>query len=112
MFHIPISCLKYLCAKYTLFFIHIGEKRLGTSEDTKNTTPSKEREIPTHPEEDVEGEVQELGKIVTTTGDVDVVEGETNFNSASAQILIREIMVCNRELEKITENIIDVLGRI
>ncbi|PIO17425.1 hypothetical protein AB205_0092400 [Aquarana catesbeiana] len=120
MFHIPISCLKYLCAKYTLFFIHIGEKRLGTSEDTKNTTSPKEGEIPTHPEEDVEGgEVQVLGEIVTTTGDVDVVEEETHFTSASAQILIRE---CNRELEKIKENIndvekrlnniIDVLGRI
>ncbi|PIO30114.1 hypothetical protein AB205_0047460 [Aquarana catesbeiana] len=123
MFHIPISCLKYLCARYTLFFIHIGEKKLGTSEDTKNTTPPKEGEIPTHPEEDVEGgEVQQLGEIVTTTGDVDVVEEETNFTSASAQILIGEIMVCNRELVKIKENIndvekklnniIDVLGRI
>ncbi|PIO11644.1 hypothetical protein AB205_0018100, partial [Aquarana catesbeiana] len=99
------------------------EKRLGTSEDTKNSTPPKEEEIPTHPEEDVEGgEVQELGEIVTTTGDVDVVEEETHFNRASGQILIREIMVCNRELEKIKENIndiekrlkniIDVLGRI
>ncbi|PIO32830.1 hypothetical protein AB205_0179020 [Aquarana catesbeiana] len=117
MFHIPISCLNYLYAKYTLFSIHIGEKRLGTSE---NTTPPKEGEIPTHPEEDVEGEVQELGK--TTTDDVDVVEEETHFTSASAQILIGEIMVCNQELEKIKENIndvekrlhniIDVLGRI
>ncbi|PIO34157.1 hypothetical protein AB205_0056600 [Aquarana catesbeiana] len=71
MFHIPISCLKYLCAKYTLFFLHIGEKRLGTSEDTKNTTPPKEGEIPTHPEEDVEeGEVQELGKIEPTASGV------------------------------------------
>ncbi|PIO27888.1 hypothetical protein AB205_0077710 [Aquarana catesbeiana] len=124
MFHIPISCLKYLCAKYTLFLLHIGEKRLGTSENTKNTTPPTEGEIPTHPEEDVEGgEVQELGEIVTTTGDeVDVVEEETHFTSASAHILIGEIMVCNRELEKIKENvndiekrlnnIIDVLGRI
>ncbi|PIO40073.1 hypothetical protein AB205_0221170 [Aquarana catesbeiana] len=60
--------------------------------------------------------------MVTTTGDVDVVEEETNFTSASAQILIGEIMVCNRDLEKIKENIndvqqkmkniIDVLGRI
>ncbi|PIO10180.1 hypothetical protein AB205_0210460, partial [Aquarana catesbeiana] len=100
----------------------IGVKRLETSEDTKNTTPSKEGEIPTHPEEDVEGEVQELGEIVTTTGDVDVVEEETHFTSASAQILIGEIMVCNLKLKKIKENIndvekrlnniIDVLGRI
>ncbi|PIO15059.1 hypothetical protein AB205_0152610 [Aquarana catesbeiana] len=124
MFHIPISCLKYLCAKYNLFFLHIGEKRLGTSEDTKNTTSPKEGEIPTDPEEDVEGgEVQELGEIVTTTGDVvDVVEEETHFTSASAHILIWEIMVCNWELEKIKENIndiekrlnniIDVLGRV
>ncbi|PIO33643.1 hypothetical protein AB205_0002750 [Aquarana catesbeiana] len=123
MVHTSISCLKYMCAKYTLFFLHIGQKRLGTSEDTKNTTPPKEGEIPTHPEEDVEGEVQELGEIVTTTGDVvDVVEEETNFTSASAHILIGEIMVCNWELEKIKENIndiekrlnniIDVLGRI
>ncbi|PIO13197.1 hypothetical protein AB205_0065870 [Aquarana catesbeiana] len=69
-----------------------------------------------------EGEVYEVGEIVTTTGDVDVVEEETHFTSASAQILIREIMVCNRDLQKIKEvindvekrlkNIIDVLGRI
>ncbi|PIO34312.1 hypothetical protein AB205_0124730 [Aquarana catesbeiana] len=122
MFHIPISCLKYLCAKYTLFFIHIGEKRLRTSEDTKNTIPPKEGEIPTPQPEDVDSEVHEFGKIVTTTGDVDVVEEETHFTSASAHILIREIMVCNWDLEKIKENIndvqqkmkniIDVLGRI
>ncbi|PIO41099.1 hypothetical protein AB205_0018560 [Aquarana catesbeiana] len=110
MFHIPISCLKYLCAKYILFFLHIGEKRLGTSEDTEDTTPPKEGEIPTHPEEDVEGgEFQELGEIATTTGDmVDVVEEETHFTSASAHILTGEIMVCNRELEKIKENINDI----
>ncbi|PIO16387.1 hypothetical protein AB205_0069970 [Aquarana catesbeiana] len=73
MFYIPIYCLKYLCAKYT-FFIHIGEKRLGTSEDTTNPTTHKEGELPTYHEEYVEGgEVHELGEIVTTTGDVDVV---------------------------------------
>ncbi|PIO23128.1 hypothetical protein AB205_0143860 [Aquarana catesbeiana] len=108
MFHIPISCLKYLCAKYTFFFIHMGEKRIGTSEDTRNPTTHEEGEIPTHHEEDVEGEVHEVGKIVTTTGDVDVVEEETNFNSASAQILIGEIMVCNRDLEMVKQNITDV----
>ncbi|PIO24405.1 hypothetical protein AB205_0004220 [Aquarana catesbeiana] len=53
-----------------------------------------------------------MGKIVTTTGDVDVVEEETHFTSASAQILIREIMVCNREIEKIKENINDVEKRL
>ncbi|PIO40828.1 hypothetical protein AB205_0187130 [Aquarana catesbeiana] len=82
----------------------------------------KEGEIPTPQPEDVEDrEVYEVGEIVTTTGDVDVVEEETHFTSASAHVLIREIMVCNRDLQKIKEdsnvekklkNIIDVLGRI
>ncbi|PIO33253.1 hypothetical protein AB205_0104700, partial [Aquarana catesbeiana] len=67
-------------------------------------------------------EVHEVGEIVTTTGAVDVVEEETSFNSASAQILIGEIMVCNQDLEMVKQNItnvqqkmkniIDVLGRI
>ncbi|PIO25109.1 hypothetical protein AB205_0129430, partial [Aquarana catesbeiana] len=65
-----------------------------------------------------EEEVYEVGKIVTTTGDVDVVEEETHFTSASAHVLIGEMMVCNRDLQKIKDaekrlkNIIDVLGRI
>ncbi|PIO22601.1 hypothetical protein AB205_0134880 [Aquarana catesbeiana] len=99
------------------------EKRLRTSEDTRDTQPPKEGEIPTPQPEDVEeGEVYEVGEIVTTTGDVNVVEEETHFTSASAHILIGEIMVCNRDLQKIKEdkndvekrlkNIIDVLGRI
>ncbi|PIO14898.1 hypothetical protein AB205_0024790 [Aquarana catesbeiana] len=97
------------------------EKRIRTSEDTRAPQPPKEGEIPTPQPEDVEeGEVYEVGKIVTTTGDVDVVEEETHFTSASAQILIWEIMVCSRDLQKIKEdindverrfkNIIDVLG--
>ncbi|PIO14819.1 hypothetical protein AB205_0099780 [Aquarana catesbeiana] len=54
--------------------------------------------------------------------DVDVVEEESHFTSASAHVLIWEIMVCNWDLQKIKEdindvekrlkNIIDVLGRI
>ncbi|PIN97999.1 hypothetical protein AB205_0158700 [Aquarana catesbeiana] len=85
------------------------EKRLGTSEDTRDPPPPKEREIPTPQPEDVEeGEVYEVGEIVTTTGDVDVVEEETHFTSASLQILIGEIMVCNRDLQKIKEDINDV----
>ncbi|PIO30761.1 hypothetical protein AB205_0162760 [Aquarana catesbeiana] len=120
MFHIPISALKYLCAKYTYFF-HIGEKRLGGhhSKYTRDSTPQEEGEIPqTQPEEE-EGDV-EIGEIVTT-GDGDVVE-EGHFTSESAQILIGEIMGCNRDLENLKENIndvqnkmkniIDVLGRI
>ncbi|PIO27550.1 hypothetical protein AB205_0126000 [Aquarana catesbeiana] len=120
MFHIHISAIKYLCAKYTFFF-YIGEKRRGghqSSEETRDSPPQEEGEIPqTQPEE--EGDV-EIGKIVTTTGDGDVKEG--NFTNESAQILIGEIMGCNRDLENLKQNIndvqnkmkniIDVLGRI
>ncbi|PIN88343.1 hypothetical protein AB205_0171230 [Aquarana catesbeiana] len=75
------------------------EKGFGTSEDTRDPQPPKEGEIPTRQPEDVEeGEVYEFGKIVTTTGDVDVVEEETHFTSASAHVLIGEIMMCNRDL--------------
>ncbi|PIO16582.1 hypothetical protein AB205_0106780 [Aquarana catesbeiana] len=99
------------------------EKRLGTSEDTRDPQPPKEGEVTTPQPEDVEGgEVHEVVQIVTTTGDVDVVEEETHFTSASAHVLFGEIMVCNHDLEKIKknindiqqkmENIIDVLGRI
>ncbi|PIO16138.1 hypothetical protein AB205_0093990 [Aquarana catesbeiana] len=99
------------------------EKRLRTSEDTTDSPTPKEKEIPTPQPEDVEeGEVYEVGEIVTTTGDVGVVEEESHFTSASAHVLIGEIMVCNRDLQKIKEdindvekrlkNIIDVLGRI
>ncbi|PIO22362.1 hypothetical protein AB205_0137880 [Aquarana catesbeiana] len=123
MFHFHISCLIYLCAKYTFYLIHIVEKRLGTSEDTRDPQPPKEGEVTTPQPEDVEGgEVHDVVEIVTTTGDVDLVEEETHFTSASAHVLIGEIMVCNRDLEKIKENIndvqqkmkniIDVLGRI
>ncbi|PIO30774.1 hypothetical protein AB205_0182500 [Aquarana catesbeiana] len=84
------------------------EKRIRTSEDTRDPQPHKEGAKPTpQPEAVEEGEVYEVGEIVTTTGDVDVVEEETNFTSASAHVLI-EIMVCNRDLQKIKEDINDV----
>ncbi|PIO37205.1 hypothetical protein AB205_0133300 [Aquarana catesbeiana] len=61
-----------------------------------------------------------LNSAKTDNCDVDVVEEETHFTSA--QVLIGEIMVCSRDLQKIKEdingvekrlkNIIDVLGRI
>ncbi|PIO12428.1 hypothetical protein AB205_0202660 [Aquarana catesbeiana] len=89
------------------------EKRLGTSEDTRDPQPHKEGEVTTPQPQDVEeGEVYEVGKIVTTTGDVDVVEEESHFTSASAQILIGEIIVCNRDLQKIKEDINDVEKRL
>ncbi|PIO33677.1 hypothetical protein AB205_0174320 [Aquarana catesbeiana] len=92
-----------------------GEKRIGTSENNSNPTPNEERELTTH-HEDMYADVQEvLGEVVemvSTTGDVDVVEEETHFSSASAQILISEIMVCNRDLEKMKQNIPDVQKRL
>ncbi|PIO16058.1 hypothetical protein AB205_0112500 [Aquarana catesbeiana] len=58
----------------------------------------------------------------TDNCDVDVVEEESHFTSTSAHVLIGEFMVCNRDLQKIKEdindvekrlkNITDVLGRI
>ncbi|PIO36756.1 hypothetical protein AB205_0159190, partial [Aquarana catesbeiana] len=84
------------------------EKRLGTSEDTRYPQPPKEGKLPTPQPEDEEGDVYEVGEIVTTTGDVDVVKEESHFTSASAQILIGEIMGCNWDLDKLKENINDV----
>ncbi|PIO32778.1 hypothetical protein AB205_0031590 [Aquarana catesbeiana] len=120
MFHIPISDIKYLCVKYTYFF-YIGEKRLGGHPSSKETTdppPLEEGEI--HPRQ-AEQEEEDVVEIVTTTGDRDVVD-PGHFTSESAQILIGEIMGCNRDLENILKNIndvqqkmkniIDVLGRV
>ncbi|PIO40685.1 hypothetical protein AB205_0199610 [Aquarana catesbeiana] len=87
------------------------EKRIGTSEDTRSPTPPEKGELSTQPE-DVDAEVQEVVEMVTTTGDVDVVEEETHFNSASAQVLISETMVCIRDLEKVKQNINDVQKRL
>ncbi|PIO25433.1 hypothetical protein AB205_0076080 [Aquarana catesbeiana] len=99
MFYIPISAIKYLCVKYTYFF-NIGEKRLGghhSSEETTDPLPHEEVEIPqTQPEEEEEGDVVEI----VTTGDRDVLEEECHLTSESAQILIGEIMGCNRDSEK------------
>ncbi|PIO10382.1 hypothetical protein AB205_0010340, partial [Aquarana catesbeiana] len=91
--------------------IHIGEKKLGTSEVTRDPQPPKEGKIQKQQPEDVEeGEVYEVGQIVTS--DVDVVEEESHFKSASAHVLIREIMVCNRDLQKIKEDIINDVEKI
>ncbi|PIO31021.1 hypothetical protein AB205_0146560 [Aquarana catesbeiana] len=46
------------------------EKRLGTSEVTRDSQPPKEREVTTPQPQDVEeGEVYEVSEIVTTTGE-------------------------------------------
>ncbi|PIO16169.1 hypothetical protein AB205_0087350, partial [Aquarana catesbeiana] len=45
------------------------EKRLGTSEDTRSPTLPEKGEIPKPQAEDEEGEVYEVGEIVTTTGE-------------------------------------------
>ncbi|PIO40281.1 hypothetical protein AB205_0169650 [Aquarana catesbeiana] len=106
MFHIPLSVNKYLCAKYTYFF-YIGEKRLRghhSAEETTDPPLHEEGEIPQSQQEEEEGDVVE---IVTTTGDRDVVY-PGHFTSESAQILIGEVMGCNRHLENIQKNINDV----
>ncbi|PIO04889.1 hypothetical protein AB205_0205070, partial [Aquarana catesbeiana] len=88
------------------------EKRLGTSEDTRDPPSHKEKQIPTPQPEDVEeGEVYEVGEIATTTGDVNVVE-DSYFTSASAHVLIGEIMVCNHDLQKIKQDINDIEKRL
>ncbi|PIO09540.1 hypothetical protein AB205_0181800, partial [Aquarana catesbeiana] len=68
-----------------------------------------------------EQEEEDVVEIVTTSGDRDVVD-PGHFTSESAQILIGEIMGCNRDLENIQKNIndvqqkmkniIDVLGKV
>ncbi|PIO16194.1 hypothetical protein AB205_0108280, partial [Aquarana catesbeiana] len=103
MFHITISGLKYLCVKFTFCFILIGEKRLRTSEDSRNPSPPPEEGDQETPQaEDVEeGEVVE---IVTTTGDVHVVEEQApHFTSDSAQRLIQDIMYCSQDLDFIKQ---------
>ncbi|PIN95420.1 hypothetical protein AB205_0176060 [Aquarana catesbeiana] len=61
--------------------------------------PQEEGEIPQSQAEEEEGDVVE---IVSTTGDRDVVD-EGHFTSESAQILIGEIMGCNRDLKNIKQ---------
>ncbi|PIO26493.1 hypothetical protein AB205_0108960 [Aquarana catesbeiana] len=123
MFHIHISGHKYRCAKYTFHFILIGEKRLGTSEDTRDPPPTKKGELSSQPEDVEEGEVEEVVEIVTPTGDVHVVEEQcTHFTTDIAESLIQDIMWCsrdldfikkkNKEIEQRMKDMIDVLGRI
>ncbi|PIO14264.1 hypothetical protein AB205_0204810, partial [Aquarana catesbeiana] len=105
------------------------KKRLGGHNSSKETTdppPHEEVEIPQSQQEEEEGDVVE---IVTTTGEclqpqaqVIVMLLMKDISPESAQILIGEIMGCNRDLENIQKNIndvknkmkniVDVLGRV
>ncbi|PIO09670.1 hypothetical protein AB205_0087000 [Aquarana catesbeiana] len=120
MFHLYISGNKYLCANYTIFVLHRGEKTRRTPLIRGDQRPSTSgrRGNATQEEQEEEEDVVEIG---TTTGDCDVVD-PGHFTSESAQILIGEIMGCNLALENIKKNIndviqknnniIDVLGRV
>ncbi|PIO25584.1 hypothetical protein AB205_0104050 [Aquarana catesbeiana] len=94
MFHIPISAIKYLCAK-------------GHPSSEETTDPPPQEEVETHQRQQEEEEEGDVVEIVTTTGDHDVVDPD-HFTSKSAQILIGEITGCNRDLENIQKNINDV----
>ncbi|PIO31364.1 hypothetical protein AB205_0010060 [Aquarana catesbeiana] len=108
MFHIPISGLKYLCAKYTFCFILIGEKRLGghhSSEDTRDPPTHQEGEISPRPPEGLQ-EGEEVGEIDTQTGDVLVVAQQAEpFTNDSAQRLIHDIMMWNGEINIIRKKL-------
>ncbi|PIO28219.1 hypothetical protein AB205_0013710, partial [Aquarana catesbeiana] len=100
MFHIPIP--SNICVLSIPIFFYIGDKRLrGHPSSEETTDPPPQEEVETHQrqqeEEEEEGDVVE---IVTTTGDRDVVD-PGHFTSESAQILIGEIMGCNRDLKNI-----------
>ncbi|PIO10425.1 hypothetical protein AB205_0221090, partial [Aquarana catesbeiana] len=83
------------------------EKRLGGHSSSKETTdPPPLEEVETRPSQ-AEQEEEDVVEIGTTTGDRDVVD-PGHFTSESAQILIGEIMGCNRDLEKIQKSINDV----
>ncbi|PIO10239.1 hypothetical protein AB205_0134720 [Aquarana catesbeiana] len=107
MFHIPIYVIKYLCAKYTYFFLHRGEKTRRTPLTRGDHRPPPQEEVETHQRQQEEEEEGDVVEIVTTTGDRDVVD-PGHFTNESAQILIGEIMGCNRDLENIQKNINDV----
>ncbi|PIO11042.1 hypothetical protein AB205_0100480 [Aquarana catesbeiana] len=121
MFPIYSSAIKYLCANYTIFVLHRGEKTRRTPlirGDHRPPPPLEEGEI--HPTQEEQEEEEDVVEIVTT-GDRDVVDPDP-FTSESAQILIGEIMRCNLQLENLkknindviqkNKNIIDVLGRV
>ncbi|PIO38398.1 hypothetical protein AB205_0195760 [Aquarana catesbeiana] len=99
-----------ICVLSIPILFDIGAKRFGgqhSSEETTDPPPHEEVEIHQRQAEEEEGDVVE---IVTTSGDRDVVD-PGHFTSESAQILIGEIMGCNRDLEKKQKNINDVQNK-
>ncbi|PIO14509.1 hypothetical protein AB205_0221130 [Aquarana catesbeiana] len=93
-----------ICVLSIPIFFNIGEKRLGGHHSSEETTdPPSHEEVEIH-QRQAEEEKGDMVEIVTTTGDRDVVV-PGHFTSESAQILIREIMGCNRDLENIQKNI-------
>ncbi|PIO10833.1 hypothetical protein AB205_0062150 [Aquarana catesbeiana] len=79
--------------------------RHPSSEETRDPPPHEE--VETHQSQQEEEEEGDVVELVTTTGDRDVVD-PGHFTSESAQILIGEIMGCNRDLENILKSINDV----
>ncbi|PIO25355.1 hypothetical protein AB205_0097380 [Aquarana catesbeiana] len=107
MFPIYSSAIKYLCAKYTIFVLHRGEKTWRIPLIRGDHRPLEEGEI--HPTQE-EQEEEDVVEIVTTTCDRYVVDPDP-FTSESAQILIGEIMGCNLQLENLKKNINDVIKK-
>ncbi|PIO09241.1 hypothetical protein AB205_0161060, partial [Aquarana catesbeiana] len=111
-----------ICVLNIPIFFYIGDKRLGGHPSSEETTdPPPYEEVKTHPSQAEQEEEGDMVEIVTPSGDHDVVD-PGHFTSESAQILIKEILRCNRDLENIQKsisdvkkkmkNIIDVLGRV
>ncbi|PIO12371.1 hypothetical protein AB205_0045670 [Aquarana catesbeiana] len=69
--------------------------------DLEDTTHPRRPQTP-HLRKKGKEEEGDVVEIVTTTGDRDAVD-PGHSTSESAQILIREIMVCNKDLENIPE---------
>ncbi|PIO41036.1 hypothetical protein AB205_0029000 [Aquarana catesbeiana] len=117
MFHITISGLKYLWAKYTFCFILIGEQRLRKYEDTRDPPHLLKKGNKGH---NLRMWRKEMWWRLSPQQVV--VPKSSDFTSDSAQLMIQEIIFCSRDLDIIKEktkeieqrlkNMIDVLGRI
>ncbi|PIO09970.1 hypothetical protein AB205_0156400 [Aquarana catesbeiana] len=101
MFPIFSSAIKYLCAKYSIFVLHRGEKTWRTPLIRGDQSPPplwKKGKSPQHKKS--RRKKMWWSQTLTTTGDRDVVDPNL-FTSESAQILIGEIMGCNLALENL-----------